>query len=93
MNLKSHSLETGWKVVTELSEVIVSPTMVWHSGTKHHYLIGGEKDPKLNSIALNDVRRYRDGKWSEFTRLPNRVVGAQSIVINNRIYVFGWFEH
>ena len=74
--------------------MIVSPTMVWHNKTKHHYLIGGEKDPELNSIACDDVKRYKNGKWSDFVRLPNRVVGAQSIVIDDirgssRIYVFG----
>ena len=62
--------------------------MVWHSKTKSHYLIGGSKD-SMNPIACDEVKRYHNGKWSFFNKLPDRVAGAQSIVIQDRIYVFG----
>ena len=57
-------------------------------------MIGGKKDFSLNSIASDDVKQYnKETGWSDYVTLPERVDGAQSIVIRDRIYVLGSFHN
>jgi|AACY02.7.fsa_nt_gi hypothetical protein len=63
--------------------------MVWYEKDNSYFIIGGQVDNSFNPHSSNEVRKYRDGHWSMVTPLPVRIKGAQSIVIQDRIFVLG----
>ena len=65
--------------------------MVWYEADNSYFLIGGQVDNSFNPRSSDEVRKYRNGHWSTVTALPVRIKGAESIVIQDRIFVLGMY--